>query len=175
MTTIGVSIAVPDPWGADLQAYRVALGDDTAAQIPTHITLLPPVDVDEVLVPEIVEHLAQVAAATAPYVVHLRGTGTFRPVSPVVFVGVVEGISACELLATAVRRGPLAIDAAFPYHPHVTVAHHLDADLLDRAFEEMGSFDCRFTVARFSLYVHRDGRGWVPTRDFPLQGTTGRP
>ena len=42
----------------------------------------------------------------------LRGTGTFRPVSPVVFVNVAEGISRCELLADAVRRGPLEIDAA---------------------------------------------------------------
>ena len=37
------------------------------------------------------EHLAAVAARHAPFVVHLRGTATFRPVSPVVFVQVVEG------------------------------------------------------------------------------------
>lgn len=170
MTTIGVSVAVPDPWGSDLQDYRVELGDPTAAGIPTHITLLPPIDVDDVLLPSIRQHLEQVAAETSPFAVHLRGTGTFRPVSPVVFVNVVQGISSCELLASAVRKGPLAIDAQFPYHPHVTVAHHLDEPLLDRAFEELSSFDCRFTVDEISLYEHHDDRGWTPVHAFRLGG-----
>ena len=170
MTTIGVSVAVPDPWGRELQDYRIELGDPTAAGIPTHITLLPPIDVDDELMPSIEEHLEKVAAQTCPFDAHLRGTGTFRPVSPVVFVNVVRGISSCEVLASAVRRGPLAIDAQYPYHPHVTVAHHLDDELLDRAFEELGTFDCRFTVEQISLYEHRDGRGWTPVRAYRLGG-----
>jgi 2'-5' RNA ligase len=168
VTTIGVSVAVPDPWGAQLQDYRVALGDATGRGVPTHITLLPPIDVDDELLPTIHDHLAGVAEKAEPFGVRLRGTGTFRPVSPVVFVNVVQGISECEMLASAVRQGPLAVDPRFPYHPHVTVAHHLDEPLLDRAFEELGSFDCRFTVEHFSLYVHEDGPGWTPFRDFPL-------
>ena len=171
MTTIGVSVAVPDPWGTDLQDYRVGLGDPTAAGIPTHVTLLPPIDVDESLMPEIHEHLADVAAFCRPFDLRLRGTGTFRPVSPVVFVNVVEGISCCEVLASVVRRGPLAIDAQFPYHPHVTVAHHLDEPLLDRAFEELGGFDCRFTVDHFSMYVHESHAGWTPVKDYLLDGS----
>lgn len=168
MTTIGVSLAVPDPWGAELQDYRVKLGDPTAAGIPTHITLLPPIDVDNELLPSIEGHLAAVAAATRPFVTHLRGTGTFRPVSPVVFINVVAGISSCEMLASAVRQGPLAIDAQYPYHPHVTVAHHLDEILLDQAFDELAGFDRRFTVDDFSLYVHRENLGWAPVRSFSL-------
>jgi 2'-5' RNA ligase len=170
VTTIGVSVAVPDPWGAELQDYRVALGDPAAALIPTHITLLPPIDVEDDLLAGIHDHLAQVAAGARPFRAHLRGTGTFRPVSPVVFVNVVEGISGCEALASAVRRGPLAIEAQFPYHPHVTVAHHLAEPLLDRAFEELSGFDVSFTVDHFSLYEHRDGHGWIPVRGFVLGG-----
>ena len=170
MTTIGVSVEVPDPWGTELQDYRVRLGDPTAGGIPTHITLLPPIDVDDDLVPGIQDHLERVAEKTAPFEVRMRGTGTFRPVSPVVFVNVVEGISACEVLALDVRQGPLAVEARFPYHPHVTVAHHLDESLLDRAFEELGSFDCRFTAGHFSLVVHEDGSGWTPVRHFSLGG-----
>lgn len=172
MTTIGVSVAVPDPWGSQLQRYRVDLGDLTAAAIPTHITLLPPIDVDDELLPSIDRHLGAVAAATCPFRAHLRGTGTFRPVSPVVFVNVVQGISSCEVLASAVRQGPLAIDAQYPYHPHVTVAHQLAEELLDRAFEELAGFDCRFTVEEISLYEHRECNGWTPVRGFRLGGTT---
>ncbi len=169
MTTIGVSVAVPEPWGSELQSYRVKLGDDEAAGIPTHITLLSPVDVDEALMPEIQAHLEHMAATSASFDVHLRGTGTFRPVSPVVFVNVVRGISDFELLALAVRQGPLGIEAKFPYHPHVTIAHDLDDDSLDQAFEDLEGFDARFTVEHFSLYVHRDGDGWTPVRHFMLR------
>jgi 2'-5' RNA ligase len=114
------------------------------------------------------EHLMQAAALNPSFKVHLRGTGTFRPVSPVVFITVVEGISGCEQLALSLRRGPLACDLAYPYHPHVTIAHHLDDATLDRAFAEMAGFDCAFEASGFSLYVHERETGWVPTREFRL-------
>jgi hypothetical protein len=45
--------------------------------------------------------------ARAPFEVHLRGSATFRPVSPVVFVPLVRGISECERVEAQVRSGPL--------------------------------------------------------------------
>jgi len=168
--TVGVAIAVPDPWGGQLQSFRERLGDTTAAGIPTHVTLLPPHELSADEVGAVTDHLTAAAATGAPFRMHLRGTGTFRPVSPVVFVAVAEGISACEQLASAVRSGPLAVAQEFPYHPHVTVAHHQPEDVLDRAFEELAGFECAFVVERFSLYVHDPQKGWVPTRDFELTG-----
>lgn len=168
VTTIGVAIAVPEPWGAQLQDYRASLGDETAPGIPTHITLMPPFEVDGEELPVVEKHLADAAATNEPFRIHLRGTGTFRPVSPVVFVAVVEGISQCEQLAFAVRSGPLEAEIAFPYHPHVTVAHHLADPLLDQAFAELADFDCEFEADHFRLYVHDDESGWQPTRNFSL-------
>jgi 2'-5' RNA ligase len=173
MTTIGVSLAVPDPWGADLQRYRVSLGDEDAANIPTHITLLPPIDVEDGLLCGIDAHLREVARRCAPYPVRLRGTGTFRPVSPVVFLNVVQGISCCEVLASAVRQGPLAIDVQYPYHPHVTVAQNLREDTLDQAFDQLADYDLRFHVDRFVLYHHQDHQGWVPHQEYLLTGSHG--
>lgn len=167
MPTIGVAVAIPEPWASELQDYREGVGDATAAMIPTHITLVPPTEVAGDL-DVLEEHLARAAAEVASFDVHLRGTGTFRPVSPVVFVTLAEGISQCEQLAEAVRRGPLDVDLEFPYHPHVTVAHHLDDDRLDQAFSELSGFECEFAVAHFHLYVHDDEHGWRPTRDFAL-------
>jgi 2'-5' RNA ligase len=168
--TIGVSIAVPDPYGAELQRYRVALGDESARLIPTHVTLLPPTEVPGSALPAISHHLGAAAAASPPFALHLRGTGTFRPVSPVVFVGIVEGISACEQLAARVRSGPLAARLTFPYHPHVTVAHDLDEQLLDKAFAELADFECVFDAASFHLYEHDEASGWRPTESFALSG-----
>jgi 2'-5' RNA ligase len=167
-TTIGVAIAVPEPWGSQLQDYRASLGDPMASGIPTHITLMPPFEIAVDDLPRIEKHLLEASASANEFRIHLRGTGTFRPVSPVVFVTVVEGISGCELLAFAVRRGPLEAHLQFPYHPHVTVAHHLADDLLDRAFEDLASFDCVFVADRFSMYVHDAEAGWVVARDFAL-------
>jgi len=168
VTTIGVAIAVPEPWGAQLKSFREALGDSSARGIPTHITLAPPIEVEADSIPVVEKHLAEAAADHASFRVHLRGTGTFRPVSPVVFVVVVEGISGCEMLAFSVRRGSLAVELQFPSHPHVTVAHQLSEDQMDRAFAEMGDFECEFEADHFSLYVHEGDDGWRRARDFAL-------
>ncbi|SEC56493.1 2'-5' RNA ligase [Nocardioides exalbidus] len=168
MPTIGVAIAIPEPWASELQDYRTSVGDTTATQIPTHITLIPPAEVPDSSLEAVTTHLADAASSVEPFDIHLRGTGTFRPISPVVFVTLAEGISACELLADAVRQGPLAVDLDFPYHPHVTVAHHLDDSTLDRAFDELADFECRFAVDAFKLYVHDADAGWQPTDEYAL-------
>ena len=76
----------------------------------------------------------------------LRGTGTFRPVSPVVFIAVSQGISYTEMLAKSVRRALGAPEPDFPFHPHVTIAHNLDDASLDQAYDELSTFECEFSV-----------------------------
>jgi len=171
--TIGVSIAVPEPWGPELQSFRVGVGDESGRRIPSHITLLPPYDVVDCELDAVVGHLETVADRTPAFRVHLRGTGTFRPVSPVVFVNVVEGISQCEQLAADVRSGPLVVETAFPYHPHVTVAQDLPEGSLEQAFVELERYDATFAVERFWLYVHNLKTGWQPARSFPLVPQAG--
>ena len=166
---IGVAIAIPDPWGAELEAWRESFGDPEASSIPAHITLLPPTTVDDELLPEVEEHLAAAAQEAPSFGVHLRGTGTFRPVSPVVFVSLAGGISGCERVEARVRSGLLARDVEFPYHPHVTVAHDLPEVVLDEAYAALADFSGRFAATEFVLYVHGED-GWRPRRTFTLGG-----
>lgn len=168
MRTIGVSVAIPEPWGRQLQAWRAGFGDPMARAIPTHVTLLPPTEVEESALGEIEAHLRRVAAAERPFPMILRGTGTFRPTSPVVFIQVARGIPDCERLEQAVRSGPLLRGLHFPYHPHVTVAHHLPDAVLDRAFDKLSGYEASFTVDGFSLYQHGDDEIWRPRRAFPF-------
>lgn len=172
MPKIGVSFPVPDPWGSQLQDFRVRLGDHAARLIPTHITLLPPYDVAAEQLDEVHEHLSRCAAAAVSVHLRLRGTGTFRPVSPVVFVNVVAGISQCELLAAAVQSGPLDVERRFQYHPHVTVAHDVEPNLLDRAFDELADFDAAFEAREMCLYHHHPDTGWEPRESFGLGALT---
>lgn len=98
----------------------------------------------------------------------LRGTATFRPVSPVVFVALAEGISSCEVLAKDVRSGKLEQELHYPYHPHVTVAQHLDDAALDRAFMALADYECAFHVGSFQLFIHGNDAVWRTYREFAL-------
>ncbi|MGI5206733.1 2'-5' RNA ligase family protein [Spirillospora sp. CA-108201] len=164
--TIGVAIPIPDPYGAFLQARRASFGDPLAHAIPTHITLLPPTEIPEAEIDAIEEHLRDVASTETPFPIRLRGSGTFRPVSPVVFVALAEGIGGCERVQAKVLSGPLARPLPFPYHPHVTIAHHLPESVMDRAFKDLAGYSADFETWGFSLYEHgRDGV-WRPQCDF---------
>jgi 2'-5' RNA ligase len=169
---IGVAIPIPEPFGSELQNHRREFGDPQAEAIPPHITLVPPMAVDETQYVELHSHLEKIAAVMPRFRVHLRGTGTFRPVSPVVFVALAEGISGAERLADAVRRGPVDVDLRFPYHPHVTVAHFLNDQAMDHAFRVLSDYDAVFDAGVFSLYHHgRDGQ-WRVAHDYELTGET---
>ena len=170
MLLIGVSIAVPPPYGPQLLDARAGYGDPQASTVPTHVTLLPPTEVPMVTVEVVSKHLARVAEAHPPFRMALSGTGTFRPVSPVVFVNVVDGFDDCVRLEQDVRSGPLARAVEFDYHPHVTVAHHLPDDILDRAARDLSGFTCQFDVTEFHLWVPSDLGVWEPRDTFVLTG-----
>lgn len=165
---VGVAIGIPEPYSSELQGFRKRLGDPNAANIPPHVTLLPPTPLRPEDLDEVEEHLREVAQRGEAFVMHLRGSATFRPVSPVVFVPLAEGISSCERLEAAVRSGPLQREVTFPYHPHVTVAHDVAEAQLDQAFAEVASYDARFRVWGFSMFERGADAMWRPLRDFPF-------
>ncbi|MER7489747.1 2'-5' RNA ligase family protein [Streptomyces sp. NPDC126497] len=168
--TIGVSIAVPEPHGSRLQQLRAGFGDAAAHGIPTHVTLLPPTEVDDGALPAVEAHLGEVAAADRPFPMRLSGTGTFRPLSPVVYVRVVDGGEACSRLQERVRdaSGPIARELQFPYHPHVTVAHGIGEAAMDRAFEELSDYQAEWSCTGFALYEQGADGVWRKLREFPF-------
>ena len=74
------------------------------------------------------------------------------------------------MLQSQVRSGPLQVALRFPYHPHVTVAHDLEKEALDRAYDALSEYDCAFDVDAFSRYEHGADGVWRPQRSFPLAG-----
>lgn len=167
---IGVAIGIPEPFRSELQAWRERLGDPNALFIVPHVTLLAPTAVPDDQLGEITDHLADVAAGGTPFRIRLRGSGTFRPLSPVVFVALAMGISSCEVLQEAVRSGPLARPLRFGYHPHVTVAHDIDEEGLDRAREALSDYEASFDVDGFGLYERGDDQTWRELRHFQFGG-----
>ena len=168
-TTIGIAIDIPAPWGSVLTRRRAETGDPQAAYVPAHVTLLGPTTVDAAALPAIEKHLATVAEAHDPFTLHLRGTGTFRPVTEVVFVTVAAGISECEQLNAAIHElDAIERTAKFPYHPHVTVAQDVAPEQLDAVFADLARFEAQFPVDGFTLFEHGSDGRWHPHRDYPL-------
>ncbi len=167
---VGVALAIPEPHAAVLGGWRRRIGDPEADKIPPHVTLLPPTEVDADQLDLVEKHLAEAACAVLPFTMRLSGTGTFRPVSQVVFVQVSTGIAQCELLERAVRRDPIVREVEFPYHPHVTVGHDLPDERLDEAYDGLRDFVAQFRVDAFTLYSQDEDGTWRPHRQYPLTG-----
>lgn len=166
--TMGVAIAVPEPHGSLLREMRAAFGDQLARTVPSHVTLLPPCDIDVNEFDEIRARLDKAAGAVPSFRMRLGGTGTFRPISPVVYIRVNAGYVATAVLAGQLRQALGVPRPEFPFHPHVTVAHHLDDAALDHADDTLHDFSCEFDVEEFALYLHDDASGWVPQHCFSL-------
>jgi 2'-5' RNA ligase len=167
---IGIAIPLPEPSAGELREWRHKLGDPMADLVAPHVTLVPPTEVKDADVEAIERHLDDVAAELPTFEIRLRGTGTFRPVSPVVFVALAAGISGCERVEKAVRSGPLARTLKFNYHPHVTVAHDVPDVTLDRAFVELADYHAEFPVGSFGLFERQPDGFWRTEREFKLGG-----
>ena len=156
---VGVVIAIPEPWVSELTDLRIRVGDALGKQTPAHITVIPPTPVkiaDRTLV---VEHLQQVASRMQPFRIVLDSTGTFRPVSPVVFVNVTEGAHSLRLLEREVGTGVLDYPRRFDYHPHVTLAQGVSDAQLDRAQRQCAGFHAEWVTPGIRLdHVTPDGR-----------------
>jgi 2'-5' RNA ligase len=168
MSTIGILLAIPEPYGGELRARRRAYGDPQAEIVPMHVTLLPPTEVDPAAAAQIEGHLAAIAARGRPFSMRLRGTGTFRPVSQVVFLRVERGLLECVELEAQVRAGVLERGLQFPSHPHVTIAHDLGDAALDVAQADLAGYEAEFEISGFGLYELQPDGMWRAVRTFPF-------
>ncbi len=167
---VGVAVAIPQPHATVLANWRRRVGDPAADRVWPHVTLLPPTAVEPAELPTIEQHLTAAAAKASPFVMHLAGTGTFRPTSPVVFVQIARGVGDCEELEAAIRCGPLHRALDFPYHPHVTIAQEVDDAALDMAYDGLTDFVARFPVDHIVLFSRDADRRWHWRTEFTLGG-----
>ncbi|KRF05378.1 2'-5' RNA ligase [Arthrobacter sp. Soil782] len=149
---VGVVIAIPEPIAGELERWRASFGDPMAALVPPHITLITTTPAADW--PSTIAHVREVASAQSSFTVTLKSTGTFRPLTPVVFINVTEGFESCVDLHRRLQAGPLARDLEYPFHPHVTVAHDVSEANMDSAEVQLDDFEASFTVRTMGLYEH---------------------
>lgn len=166
--TVGVSIPIPAPHDAVLQQWRRRSGDPLADLVMPHVTLIPPTPVADESLDRLIDRLRDRCTGLAGFRLRLRGTGTFRPISDVVFVAVADGISQCEVLAERLRTDELHTHLEFPYHPHVTVAQNVPADALDAAFDGLEDFRADIDVDEVWVHRQNDDGSWTPLTSIAL-------
>ncbi|MGX5714469.1 2'-5' RNA ligase family protein [Arthrobacter sp. MAHUQ-56] len=150
--SVGVILGFPPRIAEELQRWRASFGDPLADVVPAHITLVtttPTRDWEATL-----RHVREVARCQSPFMVTIAGTGTFRPVSPVVFIKVEDGFEECVELHRKLQQGPLHRDLPFAYHPHVTIAHDVAPQSLDEAETVLKTYKATFPVVSMGLYEH---------------------
>lgn len=167
---VGVVVAIPEPLASELRTWRKSFGDPLAEQIPAHITLVTTTPVDSW--EETLAHVRSVAATARSFTVSMHGTGTFRPVSPVVYLNVEDGFAECIQLHSALQRGPLARDLPFPFHPHVTIAHNIQESSLDDAETALHEFHASFRVDGMGLFQHDRSGIWRLQEELAFGGAT---
>lgn len=155
---VGITIPIPEPLATELEKWRASFGDPMAVLVPPHITLItttPATDWQGTI-----EHVRGVAKEQRAFTITLKSTGSFRPLSPVVFLKVDQGFEECVELHGKLQSGPLERDLDFPFHPHVTVAHDVSDAGMDAAVEELESFEASFPVCSMGLYEHQPFGAW---------------
>lgn len=165
--SLGVIISLPPALAEQLSERRAEYAGVGTAVVPPHITLVSGRATEAWS--DAAEHIRKVAAEGEPFVISLRGTGTFEPISPVVFLNVAEGAQACAQLHEQLLVGPLEHLLAFDYHPHLTIAHDLDSPDMARAKADMEDFSADFEVASIGLYDFIGG-GWALREELALGG-----
>ncbi|MFJ6417805.1 2'-5' RNA ligase family protein [Paeniglutamicibacter sp. NPDC091659] len=166
-TALGVVIEIPSPLRESLRAWRRAYGGDAASLVEPHITLVSGSTTDW---DAAAAHVRATAALAAPFRVCLQGTGTFRPVAPVVFLNVREGTEACTALHESLLAGPLGHDLSHAYHPHLTIAHEVDDALMDAAQAELRDESMGFTVSSIGLFGIDEAGQWSLREELELGG-----
>ena len=156
--SIGVILGFPPEIAEELQRWRASFGDPMAATVSAHITLVTTTMTQDW--EAACSHVREVARQQEPFTVTIAGTGTFRPVSPVVFLNVEAGFGECVSLHRQLQSGPLERELPFAYHPHVTVAHDVAPESLDEAEAVLKDYRASFPVASMGLYEHDDNGIW---------------
>lgn len=162
----GVVIRLPDPVGRELLDWRASFGDEQAGAAPAHITLM--ITAVEDNWEQLARHVREVAAQWRPFHVEISGTGTFRPLTPVVYLRIARGAEQCTALHRELHAHHIESASPFDYHPHVTLAHGATDEVLDRAQETLRTYSAGFLVDHLHLYEGDADGVWHPRQSIPF-------
>lgn len=165
---LGVALLVPEPVATEMDGVRRALGDDTLGRIPAHITLIPPVNVNDADMSDALALLRETAAATRPLRLELGPPTTFHPVTPVIYLAVGGDLEALHDLRERVFHPPLSRPLSHSFVPHATLADEIDPTRIPPALAALASYRADVMIDRVHVLREGKGRMWRPIADAPF-------
>ena len=168
---LGAALLLPSPLDTEVDALRRAVGDGSLGRIPSHLTLVPPVNVHERDVPAALALLRQAAAEHGPFALELGPAATFLPDTPVLFLDVAGPLAALHALRDGIFRPPLERRLSWPFVPHVTLADEAEPTRIEAAVVALADFRAAVTFDRVHL-LSEEGRVWSPWADARMGATS---
>lgn len=166
---LGAALLIPEPVRREVDGLRAAVGDGSLGRVPAHLTLAPPVNVNERHLDDTLSVLRDAAAATGPFTASLGPPGTFLPHNPVLYLEVGDGVADVLALRERIFRPPLERKLSWPYVAHVTLCDEGDPERIGAAVNALADYRATVTFARVHLLRHREGV-WEPWADAALGG-----
>jgi 2'-5' RNA ligase len=162
---LGVMLVIPGATAIEIDGLRRAVGSSALQRIPPHVTVVPPFNIDDARITEIVDQMRSAAADEAPIRVRLGPAATFWPRNPVVYLQVADDGGVARLhhrFVTNERR---------PFVPHVTVGERVEAERIGPCVAALSRYAAEVTITEVQLMrfdpVHRH---WDVIADAPLGG-----
>ena len=175
---LGVVLLVPEPWATEVDGIRRALGDGALGRIPSHLTLVPPVNVREDDLPVAFDVVHRAAAACPVLELTLGPVASFAPVNPVAYLQVAgppAPMAQLVGLKDGLHAGPLDRPEDWPFVPHVTVADGLPEDRLTAAQLALSALSVDVAFERVTVLAEQPGRVWIPVADAALARRPDQP
>ncbi|MGH9223601.1 MAG: GNAT family N-acetyltransferase [Acidimicrobiales bacterium] len=167
---LGVVLLVPPPLDREINTLRRAVGDGTYGRVPAHLTLVPPVNVNEENLAAALAVLREAAADTEPFRVGLGAPTTFLPANPVLYLPPTgDGRAAVFDLRQRVFREPFDRALTWPFVPHVTIADEVDPERIKAAELALCDYTAQVGFDRLHLLQEGPGRVWGAVADFPFE------
>jgi 2'-5' RNA ligase len=165
-----VVLLIPPPLDREIDALRRALGDGTYGRVPAHLTLVPPVNVNEEDMGDALRALREASSATRPFSVSFGPPTTFLPANPVLYLPLVgPGRAAVFTVRERVFKPPLARSLTWPFVPHVTIADEAQPERITAAEMALCDYGAEVSFERLHLLQEGPGRVWAPVADAPFE------
>jgi 2'-5' RNA ligase/predicted N-acetyltransferase YhbS len=177
---LGVALLLPPPFDREVDTLRRACDDGALGRIPSHLTLVPPVNVREDAMGDALRVLRAAAASARPMTLQLGPPATFLPSNPTLYLAV-SGPDAEGLrdLRDRVFAPPLEWPLTWAFVPHVTIADEMEPARIAAAVEALAGYRATVTFERVHLLEESKtdaGRVWRPIADasFAVPAVVGR-
>ena len=112
---LGVALLLPEPAASEVDTLRRAMGADDVDRLPSHLTLVPPVNVHDDDMPAALDLLRDAAQRTTPFSLTLGPPRTFLPINPVLYLEVGGDVAAVDALRNRIFRPPLERNLTWPF------------------------------------------------------------